>query len=309
MNIEKKKTPICRLDDIDSNTLFVKRDDLIPFSFGGNKARKAILFFKEIDAGDYDCVVTYGSSSSNHCRVVANLCAVRKIDCYIISPHEASQETYNSKLMKFFNANITVCNVSMVRDTIENIINRLYKSGKKPYFIAGGGHGNIGTQAYIDCYDEIRAYEKENNIYFDYIFHASGTGTTQAGLVCGQLINRDDRKIIGISIARKNPYGRDVVLQSIRDYFEEQNVTASDEIIENATIFVDDYTDGYGKSNCEIEKVINNIMVYNGIPLDSTYTGKAFFGMCEEIKKQNISDKNILFIHTGGTPLFFDYLK
>ena len=43
-----------------------------------------------------------------------------------------------------------------------------------------------------------------------------------------------------------------------------------------------------------------------GIPLDETYTGKAFMGMSEYIYE--ISDKNILFIHTGGTPLFFDAL-
>ena len=70
-------TPIQKLGETSGNTLFMKREDLIPFSFGGNKARKAEYFFKEIDEGGYDCVVTYGSSSSNHCRVVANLAAAR----------------------------------------------------------------------------------------------------------------------------------------------------------------------------------------------------------------------------------------
>ena len=56
--------------------------------FGGNKARKAVNFFKEIDNGDFDTVVTYGSSSSNHCRVISNMATVRNIPCYIISPEE-----------------------------------------------------------------------------------------------------------------------------------------------------------------------------------------------------------------------------
>ena len=42
-------TPIHYLEDIRTNHLYIKREDLIPFSFGGNKARKAVLFFKEID--------------------------------------------------------------------------------------------------------------------------------------------------------------------------------------------------------------------------------------------------------------------
>ena len=80
--------------------------------------------------------------------------------------------------------------------------------------------------------------------------------------------------------------------------------------IEKSTVFVDDYIgDGYGKENTEIEDTIQEVMRKYGIPLDSMYTGKAFYGMREYIRKQGIKDKNILFIHTGGTPLFFDDLR
>ena len=41
------------------------------------------------------------------------------------------------------------------------------------------------------------------------------------------------------------------------------------------------------------------------MPLDPTYTGKAFWGMREYIKKNKIVGKKILFIHTGGTPPVF----
>ena len=211
-------TQIQDLGEYGGNHLFIKREDLIPFSFGGNKARKAQLFFREIDTGGFDSVVTYGSGSSNHCRVVANECRRRGMPCYIISPEEASEPTFNSQMMELFGAEITTVPVSEVHDTIEAKIESLRASGKKPYFIEGGGHGNIGTEAYVQCYQEIREYEEVVNIHFDYIFFASGTGTTHAGLVCGQLLTRDSRNIIGISIARKNPRGRKVVLDSIRSY-------------------------------------------------------------------------------------------
>ena len=74
-------TPIYRLSDEQIPNLYVKREDLIPYSFGGNKARKAILFMEDYDRGDYDYMVTYGSSHSNHCRVIANICAGRNIPC------------------------------------------------------------------------------------------------------------------------------------------------------------------------------------------------------------------------------------
>ena len=46
-----------------------------------------------------------------------------------------------------------------------------------------------------------------------------------------------------------------------------------------------------------------------GIPLDLVYTGKAFYGMEKYLEKENIKGKNILFLHTGGTPLFFNTIK
>lgn len=308
-------TPTYKLNSSKYSSLYVKREDMIPYSFGGNKARKSQLFFEEIDNGDYDYVVTYGSSHSNHCRVVANMAAERGLKCVIIGPSEVSDSTYNSIMMEVFGAEIIVVPVEEVSRAIDNKLDELRQSGHRPYFIMGGGHGNIGTKAYVRCYEEIKQFEIDNDLEFDYIFFASGTGTTQAGLVCGQLLYGDDRKIIGISIARKNPRGRDVVIDSIREFLEaEPNVELGKDITEDEisekTIFLDDYTgDGYGADNVEIEDTIQKALIMYGMPLDSTYTGKAFLGMEKYIRENHIEDKNILFIHTGGTPLFFDDLN
>ena len=314
MNIEGNRkfaeSPIVKIDSYYGNQIFVKREDLIPYSFGGNKARKAQLFFADIDRGDYDCVVTYGSSHSNHCRVIANMAASRKMPCYIIGPAEVSDVTFNSCFMKLFGAEIISVPIRQVHNVIENTLMDLKKAKRRPYFIAGGGHGNLGTQAYVDCYEEICHYEKLNDTYFEYIFFASGTGTTQAGLVCGQLMNDDDRKIVGISIARNNPRGRDVVIDSIHEYLSEQKYEISENSIQNRTIFVDDYIgDGYSRENSMIKDTIKEIMIQYGMPIDSTYTGKAFWGMRQYLQKERIERRNILFIHTGGTPLFFDDLR
>ena len=296
-------TPIQFLGEEKGNRLYIKRDDLIPYSFGGNKARKAFLFFEEIDRGEYDCVMTYGSSHSNHCRIVSNMAAARNLPCILIEPEEVSDETFNSDFMDFFKAETITVPVNLVHDTIEIKMDELRKIGKNPYFIPGGGHGNIGTKAYVQCYEELKSQENKMCLNFDYIFFASGTGTTQAGLVCGQILNDDDCRIVGISIARKNPRGRTVVINSIKEYLPQ-----IDEIeIQKNTVFVDDYIgDGYASENKEIESLIKDVFISYGIPLDITYTGKAFLGMRKYIEKKNIIGKNVLFIHTGGTPLFFD---
>ena len=127
---------------------------MLPFSFGGNKARKAVYFFDEIEKRNNDVVVTYGSSSSNHCRVVANMAKSRGLDCYIITPQEGHKETNNSKMVALFGAKIIKTPLENVANTIEQVMEHL-KKDHNPYFIQGGGHGNIGTQAYVDAYKEI----------------------------------------------------------------------------------------------------------------------------------------------------------
>ena len=119
-------------------------------------------------------------------------------------------------------------------------------------------------------------------------------------------MNHDERKIVGISIARKCPYGRNVVIDSVKKYLGNR---FTDDEIEDKLNFIDTYIgDGYGQSNNEIKEQIYEYMIKYGIPLDSTYTAKAIVGMKKYLKENSIENKKILFIHTGGTPLFFDYL-
>ncbi|MDE6748845.1 MAG: pyridoxal-phosphate dependent enzyme [Lachnospiraceae bacterium] len=302
-------TPIMPLSgNYTDNELYMKRDDMIPFSFGGNKARKAAEFYKEIIKSGADVVMTYGSNSSNHCRIIANMAAAMGLSCHIISPEENREILYNTKMVEQFGAVIETCPVTMVSETIEKRIKAYKNNGKKPYFITGGGHGNPGTESYVKAYNEILRQEEKDGIFYDYIFHASGTGTTQAGLICGKLLAGDvDRTIVGISIARKEEIGRAVVRDSIKEYLGEDFEKL---YTENTLIFTDSYCcGGYGNYTSEIENTIDYVMKREGIPMDTTYVGKAFHGMLRYIDEEHIVGKKILFIHTGGTPLFFDYIK
>lgn len=144
-------------------------------------------------------------------------------------------------------------------------------------------------------------------VRFDYIFHASGTGATQAGLVCGQLLAKDEaRRIVGISIAREKDRGREVVRESIEAYLG----AAYERLYrDEALVFDDSYRcGGYGKYTQELLDVTGKMMSEEGIPMDTTYVGKAFWGMLQYLGEKEICGKKILFLHTGGTPLFFDKL-
>lgn len=126
---------IYEISPLENNKLFIMREDLIPFSFGGNKVRKAYYFFKEIEEKKCDYVITYGSASSNHCRIIANMCSKKGIKCTIISTQE--EECFNRKMCEIFNVEIIVCKVEQVKNTINEQIEKKQKQGYNPYFIQG----------------------------------------------------------------------------------------------------------------------------------------------------------------------------
>lgn len=300
------------------NEIYIKRDDLLPFSFGGNKVRKAQKFYKEIMEQEPTVLVTYGSSSSNHCRIIANMAAALGIECQIISPKENSHETANTKIVASLGAKVIYCELNRVKETIDKTMTELAKTGK-PYFIMGGGHGNPGTEGYVDAYEEILEYEKQSGTEFDYVFHASGTGATQAGLIVGQLLSgRMGQQIVGISIARPAESGGKVVLESVYEYLEylteqgkisKESGEAYKRQVAEEFCFTDNYRlEGYGCYHEAITEMIAKVERMEGIPMDTTYVGKAFWGMTQFLQDNGIRNKKILFVHTGGTPLYFNQL-
>lgn len=298
------RTPIIKLDN-KSNELYVKRDDMLPFSFGGNKVRIALAFIEDMRAQGKDCIVGYGNARSNLSRALANLCCQQHIPCHIISPADENGTriaTYNSEMVKSFDAEFHLCTKTNVKQTVEDVLAKLQAQGLKPYYIYGNSNGkgneHIPLRAYAGVYEEIKGQ-------YDYIFMATGTGMTQGGLLVGKAKNSGRERIVGISVARAAAYETEILYNMLMAYNERVEPIDIPEIS-----VLDDYLcGGYGKYDRNIEKMIATQLKQSGMPLDPTYTGKAFFGMLNYLQKNNVAGKRVLFIHTGGTPLFFDYMQ
>lgn len=299
-------TPLHEIDVDNKNKYFIKRDDLINFALGGNKARKLEYFLYDIKEKGCDYIVTYGSTQSNHCRIVASAATKLGLKCLLILAGSENDFTFTGNDIMYFltETSIKWCDVNEVSNTIDREMESLKKQGYNPYFIPGGGHGDCGTHAYVEAYREIKQQSKKMGIKFDYIFLASGTGTTQAGLIAGKKVLNGTEEIVGISIARKAYRGIEVIRESLETYYMEfynENLFSDKDII-----FDDSYIgEGYADTYKGIAETIKLMFCKNSIILDPTYTGKAFYGMRQYIEKKNIKNKNILFIHTGGTPIFF----
>ena len=301
------ETPVIFLGCECGNRIYVKREDLYPCSLGGNKARIAERYFDEIGAGGYDSVVTYGGRSSSLCRVVADMAARRGLQCVTVMHDEGPDGSVDGERILLAGARRVICSAAQVPETIDATLERLRREGRRPYFIPGGGRGLPGTRSYVACYREILAYERREAAAFDFIFLPSGTGTTQSGLVCGQLRYGGGEKIVGISIARTAARGRDVIVQNARAYFAAEGAAIPDEAIERAVVFEDAYTGGgYGRG--DYSGTTAAVRKKYGLLLDNTYTAKAFYGMSEYLESRRISGRTVLFLYTGCAPSLSDGL-
>lgn len=332
--IELWRTPVQEIYGWENqgNRIFMKRDDLLGFSFGGNKVRFAHEFLMDMERKHCDGMIIYGNYHSNLCRILSAACRREEIPCYMIYNRDDIQEERedgNSRLIREMGVIPVPCRKGTISQAVAYAVSCLRERGCRPYYIYGdiygAGNESVPMEAYVQVYGEICSQQEEMGIPVDYIFLASSTNATQSGLVAGKLMAdklREDKytedkleenripgpEIIGISVSRNAHRGKEVMENNIRQYFEKKNQTLPAEWKDEIHFHDQWLSGGYGMYGAGIEEVISRMYRENGIALDPVYTGKGFYGMLEFLKREKIRGKNILFLHTGGTPLFFDYL-
>ena len=304
-------TPLYLLyKDHRGNSIYIKRDDLLPFSFGGNKVRIAEAFFQHMERLGKNCIIGYGNARSNLSRAIANMAAAKGICCHIISPDDEDgtrSETSNSRIVSSCGAVFHTCPKTQVSQTVDHVMASCLAQGLSPYYIYGDrfGKGNEATPvaAYAKAYGEIRMQAPTE---LDLIFLPTGTVMNHAGLLAGQAASGGSEQIIGISVARSKEAETEILKNYVNSYIKKTNCAS----ISTERYYVTDsyLCGGYGCYDERISEVISRIMRSYGVPLDPTYTGKAFYGMEQWLEEHDVREKNILFLHTGGTPLYFDHL-
>lgn len=290
--------PIQKVDE----KLRIFRDDLFPFLGGGNKGRKMLAIGDAILQQGAGAIVTTGGIQSNHCRAAAVFAAQYKLKCSLVlhgSSEDFARESGNAKIMRMSGARIVFATAP---DLIGGLMNaemqRFKEEALNPFYIWGGGHTMEGGHAYIKAIAELKQYCETNSWYPELIFLASGTGSTQSGIMAGlDKYGFENTEVIGISVARKSTPATEVVSSFYLKLCNHYNIDTSN----RKTNVVDDYLcGGYEQYNEEL-KMISDTAIFNyGFVLDTTYAGKGFYGMKQYIKENSFLEKNILFWHTGG---------
>lgn len=283
---------------VDGKEIIVVRDDIFPFIGGGAKARKVVYYEELLREQGYNAVVTCGGIQSNHNRAIALMCAKNGWKCHLCiqgTEDRFLSEKGNALLDRLSGAECELIRPEETAVAMDRAMAKLSVEGYKPYYCHGGGHDLPGGIAFVEAVEELAKQIEEP----DYIFHASGTGSTQAGIVVGlDRLGWGDVKCIGISVARQYERGRQVVADFANMLAEHYGISDK---YEDRILFNTDYlSGGYEQFTPEMDVYLKKAMKETGLMFDTTYSGKAFYGMMDYIKKHHLQDKKIVFWHTGG---------
>ena len=283
--------------------LWVKRDDLTGgLAFSGNKTRKLELLLAEAQANGARTLITVGSIQSNHCRQTAALAARFGLACTLVLSGEVPDETDGNLLLdSLFGAEIVWTSRFSRDETLHQVFENAWQTGKRPYLIPLGASNAVGTVGYALALEEFL----KQQINVDWIVLASSSGGTQAGLLLGAKLFGYTGKILGISIDHK----AHELQQTIASLAEAASERIGERISFNPedVLVNDDYLgDGYAVMGEPELQAIRLFALTEGLLLDPVYTARAAAGLIGLIKQGVLqTGQSVLFWHTGGTPALF----
>ena len=314
------QTPIEKLerlsDELGGPTIYMKRDDLLGLTGGGNKTRKLEFLVADALAQGADTLITCGAVQSNHCRLTLAAAVKEGLKCRLVleervadsySP-QASGNNFLFKLLGVEKIKVVPGGSDMMQE-MQQVADAVSSEGRRPYIIPGGGSNPIGATGYVACAEEILNQTFENGLKIDRVVCASGSSGTHAGLVTGFFGNNSDIPVVGVNVSRNKETQEEMVYDLVRQ--TAAHVGINSEIPRDAVLCFGDYVGpGYSLPTPAMAEAVRMLARLEGILMDPVYTGKAMAGFIDLVRNGFFSpEENVLFVHTGGSPALYVYME
>ena len=293
----------------------IKRDDLLPGCAGGNKTRKLDFCIADALAKGADTLITCGAVQSNHCRLTLSWARKEGLECHLLL-EERVKESYkteaagNNFLFQLLDVDsITVLpGGSPMLEHMEKLAARLKEQGRKPYIIPGGASNALGALGYVACAQETMEQLFREGLDIHTMVVPSGSAGTHAGIVVGMYGANTNIPVLGINVSRPKDTQEELVYKLVRATAElagmKQEIPAS-----AVTCFGDYVGAGYSQPTDSMVEAVKLLARTEGILLDPVYSGKAMAGLVDLVRKDAFpKGSNILFLHTGGSPVLYSYM-
>jgi L-cysteate sulfo-lyase len=282
--------------------VWIKREDLLPLAFGGNKLRNLEFLIGTALAEGCDTLITSGRRWSNHARLTAAAGAMAGLAVHLVLSGPAVEPPGPGvRLAAALGAvvhQLPTADRAMREDTVARLAAELTTAGRRPYVIETGGSGVIGAYGQVLAGREVAAQADAQRLGIDRIVLPSATGGTQAGLLVGV---PEATRVTGIAVARPVEELRPAIASI---------VAGLGGAVEPAAIDLDDTQlgAGYGRRSQAATDAGELLARSEGILVDPIYTAKALAGLIAGVRSGTWDGEQIVFWHAGGLPGLFEPL-
>lgn len=295
--------------------IYMKRDDLLGLTSGGNKTRKLEFLVADALEQGADTLITCGAVQSNHCRLTLAAAVKEGLKCRLVLEErvpnsyrkDASGNNFLFNLLGVEKTKVVPGGSNMMEE-MKGMAEEVVGEGHKPYIIPGGGSNEIGATGYVACAQEIQEQTFKKGIDITHVVCASGSGGTHAGLVTGFYGNNSPIPVIGINVSRKREEQRQLIDELVQK--TARHVGIKNSIPKDKITCFDDYVGGgYSIPTSEMGEAVRLLSRTEGILLDPVYSGKAMAGLIDLVRTGYFDkDDKVLFLHTGGSPALYAYM-
>ena len=286
--------------------LWIKREDLGPLAFSGNKLRNLEFLLGAALAEGADTIVTSGRRWSNHCRLTAAAGAKLGLAVHLVISGPPLPSP-NLELIELLGASVhqTATDDRGERERlVASVAAELEGAGRRVHVIPVGGSSTLGAWGQVLAALELREQLRRESITPDAIVVASATGGTQAGLVVGSSLAFDPPpRVIGVVASQGADALRAVVEPKVQELAAMAGIDPPLDRIE-----LDDRQlgQGYGSPTSASTAATELLARAEGILVDPIYTAKALAGLIERTRARELDGRRVVFWHGGGLPSLFE---
>ncbi|OXM83074.1 1-aminocyclopropane-1-carboxylate deaminase/D-cysteine desulfhydrase [Paenibacillus rigui] len=297
--------------------LFIKREDMTGLGGGGNKARKLEFQLGQAVKSGVTHIITTGAVQSNHAQLTAG--AARKLGLQphlVLSGQPDTQRRGNLYLDHLMDSELTFVSppadrppLEVINEVMVEVANKITREGGNPCIIPEGGTDALGTVGYIlaveELVEQLRALQMDSKRML--IVVATGTCGTHAGLIAGANVTSSRFDILGVSVSGNTQIKIEKTARIARETLQ---LAGYDNTINEGQVWIED---GFiGSRYADITEECRNAIYVSarseGIFLDPVYTGKAMAALIHMGQSGQLSKYDgVIFVHTGGFPLLFNY--
>ena len=275
--------------------LYVKRDDLTGFAFGGNKARQLEFLLGAATAAGADTLLTGGAAGSNFCAAAAAAARTAGLACELViagppvppGPALALARSWGAAVRWTGDADRGSVDAGLAAAAAD-----LAAAGRRPHVIPRGGATAVGAAGYALAAFELAGQLAEHGIAAARVIVPVGSGGTLAGLVAGNVLLGRPLTLVGASASRPPAEAARRVLALAAGCA--RIVAAGAEVTQADVTIADVRGPGHGVPSAAGTAAAEQALTTEGLMADPVYTAKALTLVAGS------DGLDTVFWHTGG---------